>query len=434
MRVVLNIIIGSLSAGALACMPAANLPGVLEPLDSPKWQQCADDLAARSEVAMIDDIALRSETLICQGMAIFNEGNVDVALDRLNEAGVKDKKDHRPLYLSGRILVEARRYEEALTAFEKSWRRYPAMEVPSERIGRTIKDVEIPGNETAVSFLKHAIERKLCPYGCKGLLAEIYHETGMKTEAGQIYEEMIFDNPDEPAAYVGLARMRNSIEDFWGEAEQLERALKCGKFKELTIKEQADLYYSQAFAWYNAKELNAALDSIKKGIELDAKNADWFVLNGWVELKRDNAAQALIAFDKAMALNPNLAVAHAGIGDAQLLLGSLEKAVESYDQAHQLDSHDPVIKLKRGFAAAKSGDLDTAELMLEGAERLGGARLPADLVAKVLEVMPKYRVPRSMRAREQEKQSEAAGSGTSPKNNTGTNSKTGKKAEAEPAI
>jgi tetratricopeptide (TPR) repeat protein len=390
-------------------MPPPNLPGVLEPLDSPKWQQCADDLKAREEIAMIDDIMLSSETLICEGVAIYDQGNVDVALDRLNEASVKDKKDHRAPYLSGRILVEARRYEEALTAFERAWKRYPSMEVPTERIGRRIKKVEISGNETAVAFLKSAMNRNLCPYGCKGLLAETYHEMGQDKDAAQIYEEMVSAHPEEPAAYVGLARMRNSMQDFWGEAEQLEKAIKSEKFREITKKQQADIYYSQAFAWYNAKEYKAALESITAGIERDPKNADWYVLKGWVELKRDDAAQALIAFDKATDLYPGLAVAYAGIGDAQLLLGSLDKAVEAYDKAHELDSQDPVIKLKRCYAAAKTGDLDTAELMLSGAERLGGDRLPADLVEKVFQVMPKYRIPRSMRIREQAKLNGAGG-------------------------
>jgi hypothetical protein len=92
-----------------------------------------------------------------------------------------------------------------------------------------------------------------------------------------------------------------------------------------------------------------------------------------------------------------------------VLLGSLDKAVEAYDKAHEQDSRDPVIKLKRCYAAAKTGDLDTAELMLSGAERLGGERLPAELVEKVLQVMPKHRIPRSMRAREQAKLNESGG-------------------------
>lgn len=434
MRDVKSVIVLCLMAGAAACMPAPNLPGVLEPLDSPKWQQCAKDLRAREDVAMLDDMMLTSETLICEGVALFNEGNVDVALDRLNEAAVKSKRDHRPHYLAGRILVEARRYEEALTEFDRAAKRYPSMEVPTERIGRTIKEVEIPGNETAINFLRGAIDRKLCPYGCKGLLAELYHEEERDQEAAQIYEEMIYENPEEPAAFVGLARMRNSMKDFWGEAEQLERAIKSGKFNKITKKEQADIYYSQAFAWYNAKEYKAALDSITAGIERDPNNADWFVLNGWIELKRDNAAQALIAFDKAMALDPNLAVVHAGIGDAQMLMGSMEKAVEAYDKAHELDSRDPVIKLKRCYAAAKTGDMDTAELMLSGAERLGGDRLPPDLVKKVLNVVPKYRIPRSMRMREQERLNAAAGDdagGTAPAKSNG-NAK--KKSGANPPL
>jgi tetratricopeptide (TPR) repeat protein len=217
-----------LAAGA--CGPAVSLPGVHEPLDSAQWKECAGELAERESISLIDDLTLDAKTLLCRGVVRAAAGEVEEGLELLTEASVRDKEDHRPHYLMGRILTEAGRYEEALTAFERSQQRFPEMEVPTERLGRRVREKD--GDEPAKAFLLRARERKLCPYGCLGLLAEVCHTTGDDEQALAIFEQMVKSAPGEPAGYVGLASLANSKGDYLAESDLLTKATGAAHFKD----------------------------------------------------------------------------------------------------------------------------------------------------------------------------------------------------------
>jgi tetratricopeptide (TPR) repeat protein len=379
--------------GIVACLPAPSIPGVLEPLDSKKWKRCADELSKRESGAMLDDLTLDSSTLLCQGVVSAAEGKTDKALELFTEASVADKEDHRPHYLAGRVLAEAGRYEEAITAFERSYKRYPSMAVPSERLGRTIAKKSSP--EEATRFLRRANMRGLCPYGCKGLLAQYLHELDKDSEAEEIYNEMVTSDPGEPAGWVGLASIQNAKGDFKGEKGYLEKALASEHFKDIGKLQKADIYYSLGFAKYNLQDYAGARSALDEALGLNAKRADWYVLAGWIALKEDNAAKALSSFDTARDLDPHLPAIHAGIGDAQLALGNVPGARVAYNLAHELDPTNGVFTLKTAHAAALAQDFEIAKKLLEEAKNLSGAGLPKDLVQKVTSLLAKKKASSS---------------------------------------
>ena len=366
----------------VACVPAVEMPGVLEPLNDPKWKQCSDDLAERQEQAMLDDLMLDTQRLICQGVVLAEEGQIDRSMSLFAEAAVKDQKDHRPHYLAGRILADAGRYDEALTAFDRSHDRYPSLEIPTERLGRTIKKTK--GPEEAAAFMERAMDRKLCSYGCMTLLAETYHELDKDVFAKPIYEKMTAEEPWEPGGFVGLASLSNAESDFIKEVFYLDKATATKNFVELSPKQQASVYYSLAFAKYNSKDYDGAQTVIDKAVSLDAGRADWQLLSGWINLKRGNAAGAVTAFESAEQIDPNLAAIPEGLGDAKLELQDIPGARTAYNRAHQLDRRNAIVTLKLAHAAALDEDLDIAKkLKKEAVASAGESGLPEDLLNTV---------------------------------------------------
>ena len=378
--------ISTLCLIAISCMPGANMPSVLEPIDSQKWKQCADELAKREQGALLDDLTLDSATLVCQGAVLASEGKTNEALELLTEASVKDKEDHRPHYLAGRVLADAGRYDEALTAFERSHQRFPSMEVPTERMGRSIEKKS--GPEEALGFMKRANDRGLCPYGCQGLMAKLHHQLKQDDEARKIYKEMTGIKPGEPTGYVGLASLANAESDFIDETTLLERAISVAHFKDLSDIQKADIYFSLAFAKYNSQNLAGAKNAIETALELNPKRADWYLLEGWIALKEGQAAKAIIAFDTAKELDPNMAAVHAGIGDAELALGNVPGARTAYSRAKEIDPTNGVYALKGAHAAAMARDFEIAEKLLNDAKAMGADGLPQDLVRKVVDLLP----------------------------------------------
>jgi len=374
-----------LAALAVGCGPAVAIPPVHEPLDSDEWRRCAGELSSRESVALIADLTLDAKTMLCQGVLLAAEGRVDEGLDLLIESAVRDKEDHRPHYLAGRILVDAGRYEEALAAFERAARRFSDMEVPTERLGRRV--LEKSGAEEARIFLAKSRERGVCNYGCQGLLARLLHETGKEEEAEALYEEMIEDDPEEPAAYVGLAGMRGSAGAHAEEADLLGRATHTPGFADLSDGARADVHYSRAFALYRAGAHEDAREEMERALSLRADRADWHLLAGWIELRLDRPEEALERFDAAIAADSKLGAARAGRGDALVALDRAEEAAAAFELARDRDPTNAVYILKLAHARAIEGQIDKAEALLDQAMRLDREHLPPDLLSKITDLV-----------------------------------------------
>ena len=250
-------IFGALFFGAVGCSPPIMLPPAQEPLDSVAWQNCAKDATARSGRSLIDDLTLDSQRLLCEGVVLSNDdAQSDEAVEMLTESALLDKSDYRPYWISGRVLTRAGRYEEALTHFSRAKKRAPQMEVPTVKLAKMV--AENNGDQEALQFLEKAQKRDMCEFSCRGMLADQYHKAGKIDDAKKIYEDMIDERPEDPEAYIGMARISNVAEDFDKEAKYLREAIKTDGYDKLDDDRQAALYYSEAFALYNADKYKTA--------------------------------------------------------------------------------------------------------------------------------------------------------------------------------
>ena len=380
-------ITGVLLFGAIACSPPIMLPPAQEPLDSVAWQNCANDAQTRSGRSLIDDMTLDSQRLLCQGVVLSNdESRDDEAVEMLTEAALLDKSDYRPYWLSGRVLTRAGRYEEALTHFSRAKKRAPQMEVPTVKLAKMV--AEKSGDQEALLFLEKAQKRGMCEFSCLGMLADQYHKAGRVNEAKEIYEGMMEERPDDPEAYIGMARISNVAENFDQEAKWLREAIKSDGYNKLDEDRQASLYYSEAFALYNASKYKTAKKRINRAIGKNAP-AEWLLLAGWIELKLEDPTQAAMQFEKAIKKNSKLAAAHAGAGDAAKATGKNSDARNYYKDAAKLDPTNGVIKLKLAAIYIEQKDYEKAEIQLEDAIKLGEDKLPANLLGQVTDALRK---------------------------------------------
>jgi adenylate cyclase len=87
--------------------------------------------------------------------------------------------------------------------------------------------------------------------------------------------------------------------------------------------------------------LDAALAAAQRALELDDQNAVFFALKARVQVARQACDSAVHESRMAIQLNPTLAVAHCGLGDALAYLGRHDEAMACFERALTLSPRDP---------------------------------------------------------------------------------------------
>lgn len=155
-------------------------------------------------------------------------------------------------------------------------------------------------------------------YAPANALAGLYAEA--ETEA----RRAISLASEMPAPYTALGNLEFSGRlNVRAARDPYERAYRLGA-GDASVLSAVAFYYAQTGL---AREAAAA---ISKALILDPLNANAYRSAGWVAYAARHYAEAIPPLQHALALNPNIMNAHASIGDANLLLGRVREARESY--------------------------------------------------------------------------------------------------------
>jgi tetratricopeptide (TPR) repeat protein len=155
-------------------------------------------------------------------------------------------------------------------------------------------------------------------------------KTAMPMAAAATALALLFGAPTSRAA-------DNAAE--WAACENTENAAgqiaACGKLASdagQSAESRAQAYYLRANAYSEQGELDKAIADYGKAIEF-ADYAVYYASRGWALTEKGDAALGLRDCDKAIALNPNLALGYANRGAAHEKLGDLAKAIADYKAA-----------------------------------------------------------------------------------------------------
>jgi TolB-like protein len=109
--------------------------------------------------------------------------------------------------------------------------------------------------------------------------------------------------------------------------------------------------------------LNEAVAIARKGVELDDQDGMTHFMCGRALLANRSYRDAIVELESALALNPNLAVVHCGLGDSLAYEGRFDEAIPYFDKAIQLSPHDPqrwAFLSYRALAHLLAGEFDLA--------------------------------------------------------------------------
>jgi len=103
------------------------------------------------------------------------------------------------------------------------------------------------------------------------------------------------------------------------------------------LAETADAANNQGLVYNNKGEHDKAIVAFTKAIELDPNHALAYSNRGWAYIQLGQYEQALADCTKAIELNPNLALAYNNRAWAYMELGQYEQALADYTKAVELD-------------------------------------------------------------------------------------------------
>ncbi|ADG13823.1 TPR repeat-containing protein [Methanocaldococcus infernus ME] len=279
----------------------------------------------------------------------------------LIEDELKNKWDEKLLYLKYEILIELKRFDEAIEVLDELMRKsgnYKYLSIVKGLLLMIIGKLE----DSKKTFKEVCHITRMNYLVAATMLAYIYARLGEYEKSLKLLEK-ISEHYNSPAAYLERGKVLYNL-------GRLEESLTC--FKKCLEKCDCDteaLYYAGDVCVKLGKydeaieylckiikinpcniraltkiskvlitigKITKAKEFLEKALELNPKDPALYILYGIVLNKLGKYDKAIEYFDKALSINPNLVEAWNGKGLALEKLGRLEEALECYNRAFSL--------------------------------------------------------------------------------------------------
>ena len=311
-----------------------------------------------------------AQARLVRAQSLLARGNAQAALKELTEVAQANPRSATTQYLLAHAYVALQRVPEAQAAYRETLRLAPQHEgarvelatlsghavseaAQREQIDRLTAAIKAdPRNvllrealaraflvrgdlARAQGELKQILDVAPLHMGANFLTARILMQQGKGQEAGAYLETVLRTNPSHVESNLLLARQleaRGQLRDAIAHVETALRAdptLAGAKYQLGTLYLQAD----------RADDAAALVLDLERSAP---KSPSTHVLRGRVAMEQGNPRAAIAAFSAALALQPDRADAHRGIGQAYEAVKQPDKAVEHYQRAIALNGADAV--------------------------------------------------------------------------------------------
>lgn len=281
------------------------------------------------------------DELLDQAFVAFNAENLRVAEDLCREAMSISPRHGDALYLLGLIAYRQKALTVAADLLHEALELYPDIQNYQLAFAEVLR-AQGHLDEALSFYLKLMNDPKVRTEA--GL---IYLSQGKRKEAKECFRIALKENDQIASAYLGLVAMANKkkekesllLKAYAAEANEntayhLARfyvAQKAWKKAETILKNY--LLFSRDWTLYAAileslKQPDKAMKALQKAIELDAYNTGAWVQQGLLLEHQKNWEQAAASYQKALALDDKLLIAHEGLSNALMAQGQFPVALE----------------------------------------------------------------------------------------------------------
>ena len=180
-----------------------------------------------------------------------------------------------------------------------------------------------------------------------------HQKTGRLTEAKNIYQNILENEPNQPVALYRLGLIFQQIGEKATSVELFTRAL-------LSNPNHAETHNGLGIVLLELGKQNQAVTSFQKALDINPNYAMAHSNLGAALKGLGRLDDAVVSYQKAIAIKPEYAGAHYNLGNALRRLGKPDKAVKSYCKALDINPRYAEAYTSLGFSLQALGKLDAA--------------------------------------------------------------------------
>ena len=241
-----------------------------------------------------------------QGAKPHGDWTLELALKEINTALENDKQG---LYyqLQGDIYFAMQKYPEAFASYEEVNRSPLASAATFYAAAKTKELIEGASKKEAIALMDSAVAKYNPPYG-KEAAPYLYERGRMKAEDNQFREAVVDYNLFQEAM------MGQVSAEFYFIREQAE--MQCRMYQQAIndINQAIEMEPKNAEYWVEkggihlrVNQLNEAIEALNKAIELDAQNSAAYRMLGYCQLQQNKKKEGLANLEKAVKLGDTVA-------------------------------------------------------------------------------------------------------------------------------
>ncbi len=274
-----------------------------------------------------------------EGLAEAKRQNYPAAIQAYKRAIALDP-DLPGIYLNlGLAWFKAGNFREAVTAFEQANKR-----LPSEQgtMLLAMSDFGLKRYKEASELLAPAAAANPDNNELVYLLAKCYLWSGQYAAATGLFHQLLQRDPDSAAVHMLLGEALDADDKTDQAATEFEAASKAAP-------SQPDVHFGLGFLYWKLRRYNEAEREFRQELANNRDNSQAFAYLGDTLLKTGRADDAFSALKHAIALQPDIQIAHLDLGALYAARKQNDLAIAELRKAIQCDpnAYEPHYRLAR---------------------------------------------------------------------------------------
>lgn len=259
------------------------------------------------------------------------------ALTAINQCFSINQKSPINFSLKAKILFFLSKFDEALEVLNKGIERFPDYQAFYNNRGLIL---DSKGNKIeALEDMKKAVELGEASQGTYYNMAQILFSLEKYEEALDTIDKAIDLSPADILSHQERSAILANLKRYDEALEEQEFVMELDPGLIKTVAPEHQVYTTMAYSFARDGKKKKAINSIKKAIEIDPEESEYYYYYGEILMIFEEYDEAIKQFEKAKELHFTPIETFIDLGECFMILGNYDKALENLKIGRNLAAH-----------------------------------------------------------------------------------------------